>query len=1234
MKTGFGKKIIAGILTLAFVLPCVGNVDSLAAGVFENITFNDFASGTVPNNIACNSKGNKIEVANVPSEEEKSVKIQTLTTGSDAHIDLSLSTPAQGQVVLETSVLLEKLQTTRMRVLEIIDSFGSSARFFYINKNGEVTLSDGTSVFYISEGRFYDMALIIDFDAKTFRVMAAGKTIIYEHSLEKFKVQNVKAIRIQVAETEGSATAYVKYLRVYNGDHIFTPDEYPKVSPQPTPSPSVTVTDSLVKSRLSENIVMYIGAKKALVNGETKVIDAENDAKAFISNSSTMVPLRFLSESLGATVTYEGENAYISMSDKILVVKEGQDTYTLNGELKPLPAKPVIVNSRLYVPLRVISEAFGKEVSWDKAGIVIVGDNASDFEMTGDDGKLFSYVVSNLIYERPSSDKIRQMAEKTLNVHPRLMITPEGLDQIKRKISTNQDMSSWFETIKVQADKFIDAPLLKHGLTDGVRMLATSKEALLRIKTLGFVHLVTNEEKYLTRAKAELLNICSDSFPDWHPWHFLDTAEMSAAAAIGFDWLYDKLSDDEKVQVIDSIYKKGLKEVMKDYNQSPDLDRSYNWSQRVTNWQAVSNGGLCMASLSILGESDYDDVAYTVIEKGLKHVEMTLGNYFPDGTWYEGQTYWQYMAQYMTYYISCLESSLGTSFGLELTPGYARGAYFVISYDGPNGVMNLNNSTAGAANSPQMFYMAKLLGDPTVSGHRAGKIGKIFTPSVEDLIWYDPAFSSQGEGLTDGYFRGGQDIIVMRDGFEKTGTYAAIHGSEQTAEHLDSGTYIIDMLGERWILDPGTETQSYYDSNHYQYYKVRAEGHNCVVVNPDRGWDIDPYAPVTIEKYESSPDCSFAILDLSKAYAYKGVTKAKRGMMMNKSERAIVVRDEFESLEPMEFYSFMHTEANITVTDEGKGAILSLDGKKIYAALSGDDDLTFEVMEAKALETSPQPANGDSTAHLRKLAIHTKDKTKFTAQVSFSPLCADEQEPVFTFDDVPLSSWEVIEQTKEAPKLDYINFGGKPIDGFNPDKTVYEITTKRSLAYAPIEAGGDGNVEVVQSNGDNLISRIDIRDKDDSSLKRSYYINFIFMPEFVGIPEDMDEIKVKSVEASYVPQAENHAQNTIDGSFDTRWSSDMLGSYIDYDFGTVCDISFVSMAFASGNARKEMFAIAISEDGENWTEVYTGKNSGTTLDFEGYYIGERKARFVRVYGYGNALNNWFSMTEFKAFSKN
>lgn len=1227
------RKFVSLILVISLALTLFSGLgNALAAGVFLNITFDDYSTGTAPNNITCNSKGNIIEVAEVPSKEEKSLKINTLATGADAHIDLSLSSAATGKVVLETSVLVEELQRTRMKILTITDSTGFSNRFFYINKDGEVTLGDsGPSLFYASAGRFYDFALIIDFDAGTVRVMADGKTLIYEYPLENFKVADVKSVRVHVAETVESATAYVKYLRVYNGDHIFEPEEYPKASSQPVPLPKLEITDSLLASEFADNIVLYMGAKKAYVDGQAVVIDEENDAKPFISNSSTMVPLRFLSEALGATVIYEGENAYISMEDKIIVVKEGSDTYTLNGELKPLPAPPVIVNSRLYVPLRVISEAFGKAVSWDKSGFVIVGDKANDHSVIGDEGKMLFHIISKLIYERPTKEKIYADATAhNLGVHPRLMITPQSLEEIKTRISTDSKMSSWFESIRIKADEFLSSPLLEHGLTDGVRMLATSKQALLRIETLGLTYLITNEEKYFQRAKEELLNICSPAFPDWHPWHFLDAAEMSAAAAIGFDWLYHSLTESERSQVIDSIYQKGLLEIMKDYTQSDDLDRSYNWSKTTSNWQAVSNGGLGMAALAILGESEYDDTALAVIENGLRFIENPLINYFPDGTWFEGQTYWQYMAQYMTFYISCLNSTLGTSYGLELTPGYARGAYFVISYDGPKGVMNLNNASQGKASSPQMHYMAKLLGDPSVSAHRA----KTTAPAVEDIIWYDPAFAASGNPVTDGYFRSGQDIVVMRDGFEETGTYAAIHGSEQYPGHLDSGTYIMDMLGERWILDPGTETQSYYDPDHYQYYKVRAEGHNCVVVDPDIGWDINPYSPVPVEKYESSSSGAMTILNLSDAYAFKGVTSAKRGMMMNKTERAVVVRDEFESEEPMEFYSFMHTEANITLSEDKKGATFSLNGKKIYASLSGDEDLTFEVMEAKSLETSPQPTKGDTTAHLRKLAIHTTDKTSFTAQVSFSPLCADEQEPVFVFQDLPLSAWSIPQETKEAPKLSYITFGGEPIEGFSPDKTIYEITTKRSLAYAPIEAGGDGDVEVVQSNGDNLISRIDIRDKEDPSIKRSYYINFIFLPEFVGVPEDMTELKVKSVEASYVPQAQNHAQNTIDGDFDTRWSSDLLGSYIDYDLGTVQDISFVSMAFASGDSRKEMFSIAVSEDGENWTEVYSGKNSGATLGLEGFYIGERKARYVRVYGYGNVLNNWFSMTEFRAYSKN
>ena len=36
------------------------------------------------------------------------------------------------------------------------------------------------------------------------------------------------------------------------------------------------------------------------------------------------------------------------------------------------------------------------------------------------------------------------------------------------------------------------------------------------------------------------------AFPDWNPSHFLDTAEMTHAFAIGYDWLYEGLGPEAR----------------------------------------------------------------------------------------------------------------------------------------------------------------------------------------------------------------------------------------------------------------------------------------------------------------------------------------------------------------------------------------------------------------------------------------------------------------------------------------------------------------------------------------------------------------------------------------------------------------------------------------------------------------------------------------------------------------
>ena len=54
-------------------------------------------------------------------------------------------------------------------------------------------------------------------------------------------------------------------------------------------------------------------------------------------------------------------------------------------------------------------------------------------------------------------------------------------------------------------------------------------------------------------------------FKDWNPSHFLDTAEMTTALAIGYDWLYAVIKPADRKTIRDAIVQLGLNEGKKVY---------------------------------------------------------------------------------------------------------------------------------------------------------------------------------------------------------------------------------------------------------------------------------------------------------------------------------------------------------------------------------------------------------------------------------------------------------------------------------------------------------------------------------------------------------------------------------------------------------------------------------------------------------------------------------------------
>ncbi|NMO18919.1 carbohydrate-binding protein [Pyxidicoccus fallax] len=110
----------------------------------------------------------------------------------------------------------------------------------------------------------------------------------------------------------------------------------------------------------------------------------------------------------------------------------------------------------------------------------------------------------------------------------------------------------------------------------------------------------------------------------------------------------------------------------------------------------------------------------------------------------------------------------------------------------------------------------------------------------------------------------------------------------------------------------------------------------------------------------------------------------------------------------------------------------------------------------------------------------------------------------------------------------------------------------------------------------------------------------------------------------------NVPANTMDDRLDTRWSNLGKGSWIDYDLGATKTVSGATIAWHNGNTRANTFTVSVSPDGYTYTQVYSGKSSGTTTAAETYGFPAVSARRLRITVNGSTLNDWASISEARA----
>jgi hypothetical protein len=114
------------------------------------------------------------------------------------------------------------------------------------------------------------------------------------------------------------------------------------------------------------------------------------------------------------------------------------------------------------------------------------------------------------------------------------------------------------------------------------------------------------------------------------------------------------------------------------------------------------------------------------------------------------------------------------------------------------------------------------------------------------------------------------------------------------------------------------------------------------------------------------------------------------------------------------------------------------------------------------------------------------------------------------------------------------------------------------------------------------------------------------------------------------------ANNAIDNTPTTKWwSTFSVNPWIKLDLGSSKSICSVDIAWADGNQRQYTFKIEISTDGNSFSNVFSGKSSGTTTP-QKYSFAETSGRYVKItitQSHFGSSNSLAQISELDVFGK-
>ncbi len=432
--------------------------------------------------------------------------------------------------------------------------------------------------------------------------------------------------------------------------------------------------------------------------------------------------------------------------------------------------------------------------------------------------------------------------------HPRLLMRESGYQVPPESMFARAD-----SVIVAFSDAVLAEPPVTRDFV-GRRLLGTSREALKRIFWLSYTYRVHGGEAYARKAVDEMLAV--SAFKDWNPAHFLDVAEMTMAAAIGYDWLYDQMTPRERKKVARAIIDKGLK---------PALNEADAWFYNSEiNWNSVCNAGMVYGALAVWEEDP--EFCRSMLEKSLESNKLAFKAY-EGGGYPEGYNYWGYGSSFQIMLEAALDSAfppLPTEdlfaplpFSTGITHDFYASSAFIRFTSTPAGnCFSFSDSYRKASGQYMQTWMINRVGDRSImypemrimemTGYQRLCEERLFPMYLISLFHCGP---NTPAGMPDDhYFQcgGTTPIFVYRSGWAaEEDDYLGVKGglTMSSHSHCDQGSFYFESDGVTWATDLGMQDYNSLesagvdlwdmtqDSERWEVFRIGPFSHNIVTVN-------------------------------------------------------------------------------------------------------------------------------------------------------------------------------------------------------------------------------------------------------------------------------------------------------------------------------------------------------------------------------------------------------------------